>query len=307
MKFIGWSIVVCLLFIGFYQMMKYIHDKYEKYQAAFEIRQKNEESEMTEKGNREKVGLLTRIDILLVQSGIKKKFPSLVAELFITLDIVFGIGCFVCAWKLYPMFALDVVVLFGGIALPYILMEVSTSQKAAQIEEDIGVFLDMMDAYSKSSDDIVDIMGKVYPSLHEPLNEYLETFYFEALRTGDVDKAFMHLKYKIPHKKLKEILGELQMCSKQMTDYSNIIRDVKEQMRVYLDGKRERQDAKKNGAMELLIFFGVVGISIVMAGNITDITIVELFTGSIIGQCFLLYFGVLAIAGLFVTFSSDKG
>lgn len=307
-----WGIIFCIFLYGFYQMMKYIHDKrmlssvYERFQQVSEERQTNEERIMQEQGNREKVSVLTRIDILLVQSGLKEKANFLTTEIFIALDIVFGLICFVVILKLGNMLLFAVTGGLVGMVIPYVLMGISSNRKAAMIEEDMGVFLDMMDAYSKSSDDIVDIMGKVYPSLHEPLSNYLEAFYFEALRSGDVDRAFRHLKYKIPHKKLKEILGNLQICSKQLTDYSMIIKDSEEQLRTYLNGKRERQDARTDGAMTLLILAVILVVCIYIASIVTDISIIELFTGSIMGQCMALYFGCIGIVGLLVTFRHDN-
>ncbi len=312
MRFIVWGAILCIFFYVFYQMIKYIHDKrvldsvYERFQQVSEERQMNEEKLMQEQGNREKVGVLTRIDIRLMQSGVKKKFNFLTTELFIAIDLLFGLLGFLLLLELnkMPLFAAA-----GGVAvviIPYIFMGVLSNKKAAMIEEDMNVFLDMMDAYSKSSDDIVDIIGKVYPLLNEPLNGYLEDFYFEAVRSGDLDGAFQHLKYKIPHKKLNEILGNLYICSRQLTDYSTIIKDSEEQLRTYLNGKRERQNARMDGAMELLIFAAVLAGSIYTASVITEVGLRELFTGSIIGQGMALYFICIGIAGLFVTFSHDN-
>lgn len=67
-------------YVFFYQMLKYIHDKrmlinaYDKLKQVSENRQIAEENLMIAQGNREHVDVLTQIDILLIQSGLRQKF-----------------------------------------------------------------------------------------------------------------------------------------------------------------------------------------------------------------------------------------
>ena len=163
-----------------------------------------------------------------------------------------------------------------------------------------------VDAYAKSSDDIVDIMGNVYPSLHEPLRGYVEEFYFEAIGIGDKDTAFRHLKYKIPHKKLREIIGNLQLCSTKVLDYHVIVKDSEEQLRTYLDGKRDRQDARTDGGMQMVIFAVIVIGGFYIMGLITEMDILEFLTSNILGKIIILYYIIIAIAALYVTFAPEK-
>ena len=185
---VGWCMVYIIIMYFFYQMLKYIHDKrmlinaYDKLKQVSENRQIAEENLMIAQGNREHVDVLTQIDILLIQSGLRQKIHFLTTEIFIALDIVVGTICFISILKISESVIFGMAAFVIGAALPYIAMNVSAMSKAKMMEDDMGVFLDMIDAYAKSSDDIVDIMGNVYPSLHEPLRGYVEEFYFAVQR-----------------------------------------------------------------------------------------------------------------------------
>ena len=309
---VGWCMVYIIIMYFFYQMLKYIHDKrmlinaYDKLKQVSENRQIAEENLMIAQGNREHVDVLTQIDILLIQSGLRQKIHFLTTEIFIALDFVVGTICFISFLKISESVIFGMAAFVIGAALPYIAMNVSAMSKAKMMEDDMGVFLDMIDAYAKSSDDIVDIMGNVYPSLHEPLRGYVEEFYFEAIGIGDKDTAFRHLKYKIPHKKLREIIGNLQLCSTKVLDYHVIVKDSEEQLRTYLDGKRDRQDARTDGGMQMVIFAVIVIGGFYIMGLITEMDILEFLTSNILGKIIILYYIIIAIAALYVTFAPEK-
>lgn len=309
---VGWCMVYIIIMYFFYQMLKYIHDKrmlinaYDKLKQVSENRQIAEENLMIAQGNREHVDVLTQIDILLIQSGLRQKIHFLTTEIFIALDIVVGTICFISILIISESVIFGMAAFVIGAALPYIAMNVSAMSKAKMMEDDMGVFLDMIDAYAKSSDDIVDIMGNVYPSLHEPLRGYVEEFYFEAIGIGDKDTAFRHLKYKIPHKKLREIIGNLQLCSTKVLDYHVIVKDSEEQLRTYLDGKRDRQDARTDGGMQMVIFAVIVIGGFYIMGLITEMDILEFLTSNILGKIIILYYIIIAIAALYVTFAPEK-
>ena len=309
---VGWCMVYIIIMYFFYQMLKYIHDKrmlinaYDKLKQVSENRQIAEENLMIAQGNREHVDVLTQIDILLIQCGLRQKIHFLTTEIFIALDIVVGTICFISILKISESVIFGMAAFVIGAALPYIAMNVSAMSKAKMMEDDMGVFLDMIDAYAKSSDDIVDIMGNVYPSLHEPLRGYVEEFYFEAIGIGDKDTAFRHLKYKIPHKKLREIIGNLQLCSTKVLDYHVIVKDSEEQLRTYLDGKRDRQDARTDGGMQMVIFAVIVIGGFYIMGLITEMDILEFLTSNILGKIIILYYIIIAIAALYVTFAPEK-
>lgn len=311
MNIVAWGIIFFLLVYGFYDLIRFIernnsiHNAYEKLNGFSEQRQSKEERLIMDQGNRENVDFLTKIDILLTQSGAKKTIPFITTEIYLAFNLLLAVIGFVAILLLTGLVLFAV----GGSALlvvgTYIFLSMMANKNAQIIEEDMGVFLDMLDAYSKSSDDIVDIMGKTYPSLSEPLMGYVEEFYYEAINVGE-ETAFRHLEYKIPNTKLKEILGNLQLCSRNLTDYGTIVTDSQEQLRVYLEGKRERTDARINGGMELLTFAIIAGIIFVMIGNFAETNVWEMLLGTFVGQLIILYFVVLIIIGLITTFSYDK-
>ena len=312
MKLIAWSIIFLLFVNGFYKLFKYVEKKrsifntYEKLVQIADDRQKYEEMLMKSTGNREKVDILTQLDILIFQSGVKRKLPFLTAEIYIGFAALLGTFCFFAVWKLTGVFLFSVIGGGMGAGSTYLFMQIRSNENAKCIEEDMNVFLDLVNTYSKTSDDIIDILGKIYPSLHEPLSTYIEEFYYEAINT-DAETAFLHLKYKLPHEKMKEVLNNLEVSSNQLTDYSNIANDLQEQLRVYLEGKREREYARKNGGMELLVFYIVVGISLLLLSAFVEQNVFIWLWNNTLGQCFIGYFVVLALYGLGLTFSFDKG
>lgn len=311
-KYLPWVGVFLLFLYGFYQLFKYIskrrslYDTYEELSKISDERQEKEEQLMKEEGRREKTDFLTKLDILILQSGIKRKLPFLTAEIYIAFAVLVAVICFAVTWKITGVILFSVMGGLAGASVTYIYMEILTNSKAKSIEEDMGVFLDMIAVYSKTSDDIVDIMGKVYPFIHEPLSTYVEEFYFEAINKN-AETAFMHLKYKIPHEKMNEILGNLETCSKSLTDYNTIANESQEQITIYLEGKKERANARMDGGMELLSFFVIAVAAFFCMAKFAELSIVDLLINTVGGQCLIAYFSIIAIYGLIITFSYDKG
>lgn len=311
MHYIGFGIVFLLFTVTFVFMFKYIEEQkllgkiYERLKGNSEGRLQNEEQRLMLEGNTEEEHFLTKLDMLLVQSGINRRFPFIISETYIAIAILLGITAYIAVQGITGVFlygaASGIITILGS----YILVSIMSNVKFKYIEDDMTTFLDMLAAYSKSSDDIVDIMGKVYPSLHYPLNEYVEEFYYEAVNVN-TESAFRHLRYKIPHKKLREILGNLELCSKQLTDYGSIIDESQEQLRTYLNGKRERAEVKKNGGMELAVF-GIMGVIMVfMLNNLLGYSVVDLLKNSLAGQCIIAYLGVIITLCLVEVFSFEK-
>lgn len=311
-NYMSWGIVFLLFGYSFYHFSmyisekRYISDAYERLQASADERKKKEEERMQKEGNREKIDFLTWLDMLITQSGIKKKIPFFTAEVYACFAILLGVICFAVVLKVTDAVTFAFIGGGAGILSTYVYMQVLINENIKSIEEDMNVFLDLISTYSKSSDDIVDILSKVYPFLHEPLSGYLQEFYFEAINAG-AETAFLHLRYKMPHRKMNEVLGNLEMCSTRLTDYSNIARDSQEQFMVYLEGKKERADAKINGGMELLIFLLIAIIAFYVMGSFAQINIIDWFANTLGGRLLLAYFGVLALCGVLLVSSFDKG
>lgn len=311
MHYIGFGIVFLLFSAAFLFLFNYIEEQrligktYDKLKEGSEKRQRDAEYKLIIEGNTQTQSFFTKLDTLLVQSGLTRSFPFIISETYMAIAILLGITAYIIVQLLTGVFVYGIASGVIIVACMYILLSIMSNSKFRDIEEDMTLFLDMLAAYSKSSDDIVDIMGKVYPSLHYPLNEYVEEFYYESINAG-TETAFRHLRYKIPHKKLREILGNLELCSKQLTDYGSIIDESQEQLRTYLNGKRERAEVKKNGGMELAVF-GIMGVIMVfMLNNLLGYSVIELLINNFAGQCIIAYLGIIIILCLMEVFSFER-
>ena len=73
-----------------------------------------------------------------------------------------------------------------------------------------------------------------------------------------------------------------------------------------MDGKRDRQDARTDGGMQMVIFAVIVIGGFYIMGLITEMDILEFLTSNILGKIIILYYIIIAIAALYVTFAPEK-
>ena len=199
----------------FYSLLDYIKKNraieksvYRIYSTAderYEKRKEQKEKIYFEEGNVENTSFFYRLDLLIERSEIRKKIPFLSTEIYLLFLGIISVIAFVIGNLIFGLIGavlgitLSILIIHSSL---YILARLNYER----VDNEITKFVNLVESYSVSSNDILSVMGNVYPYLNDPLRTYIETFYNEVSTTGDYDRAFMNLKNKAESERLKEAL-----------------------------------------------------------------------------------------------------
>lgn len=303
-----WSSIFLILLSGVYELISYIRDVSLLSVTGQVILKKMSESERKRlekekklrllQGNSRKKNWVRRLDLLLLQSGVKGRVPFLNTEMFLLL-MSFGFlmteaGCF---WrKASFLWMILTPVLFVGGSLLFLQFLAGRNYKRA--EEQLLPFMNLIGNYSYTEDDLVSIFGRIILYLEEPYRSAVEECHLYAKSTGDAVTAFRELGMKIPHEQFQRLMRNLEICCQHEANYGEIIDDSREMLQDYLKNKKEREAVKKNARIELLLLIGGCFLALWMIDGLTERAVLELLESTLPGKLLLLYCGgVLAACG----------
>lgn len=315
-KGILWSCIFLMLLMGVYEFISYIRDVSLLSVTGQKILKKMSESEQKRlekekrsrmlQGNSSRKNLICRIDVLLLQSGVRRSFPFINTEMFLLLIICCALAAeLICFWKqtsvLWLMFAPAIVC--GG---SFALLSFLSGRNYKKAEEQILPFMNLIGNYSYTEDDLISIFGRIAPYLEEPYRSAVEECYLYGKATGDAVTAFRELGLKIPHEQFQRLMRNLEICCQHEANYGEIIDDSREMLQDYLKNKKERDAVKKNARFELLILLGGCILALWMIDGLTERGILELLESTLPGRIMMLYCGgvLLACGKLYFTVDS---
>ena len=157
-------------------------------------------------------------------------------------------------------------------------------------------FINLVENYSKTNNDLISIMGKVHYYLDEPLRTQVEECYYLGQRTGDVDLALDTLQRNVQHGKFKEIIRNLIICSHYEANYEDVVADSREMLLVYLAGKREVAEMARNARIELSLLLGACIVVFYMIQSFIGGNIIALLQSNIVGTLILAYCALVVLA-----------
>lgn len=223
---------------------------------------------------------------LLNDSGLRIHFPELSVGMFITLIISLCLLSGIIGFMLSKSFTVGIICVAAAVFIIFVLLETSKNRNNKTIEKELLKFVDILANVSRSEGNLAEMFGKTAPYLNEPLKSLVVQCYYEMKSSGNTTLALQHFSERANHKKLREIIGYLKICSQRNESYEEVIHETKESIRSYIAYRNERTEIKKIGLVDLLIM-GVGGSIIVFALStmITNINIYLLH--NIIGQILL--------------------
>lgn len=256
-------------------------------------------------GNRKKKTLLYRLDLMLEYSSVRKYLRFINAEVFIVFlcfigAVVYFLTAFISKSIFIGLFAMLAVCILFLIIL-YALSGVYYNK----LEKNIMTFLNLIENFSKSEDDIVQIFRKTMMYIAEPFASLLREFCADAENLGDTNQAFENMIVKIEHDKCRELLRNLEVCSRFETNYEDIVNDCRSSMIDYLSIKAERKAIISNGRIEVIILLAGAAIIIALFAKITT-GIWILMTESFIGNIIVIYCCIVVVICIVVMLMFDK-
>lgn len=264
---------------------------------------KNEQTRLNEEKRRQilegasnQESFLYKIDRKIMQSGLKELSTNITTELFLTMYSILALALALLGGLFFGGWGALIGFLLGGI-IPWLVLSLFAKKRYKQIEKQILTFMNLVDSYSKTSDDIIDILGKIHFYLEEPLSSALEDCYNEAHMSGDSELALRNLTERIGHEKMEEIITNIEIASRHEADYSVVINDERELVSNYLFDKKEKESLLRSSRIELLILVGIGYLVVAMLADSFDLSLASLYRGDSISSIVIII--VTAITALF--------
>lgn len=266
---------------SFHQTIKKVND-------TSKARKEKELQLRLEEGSQEKDNFLYRIDLMIEQSNLRHIFSFMNSEIYLFLTFSNSLIGFLITnfMTRYWIFGFGVMLLV--LVLSFLLIYALSSINFNKTEKNIITFTNLLENFSKTSDDIVEIFHRTHPFLEEPLKENIHNFYQDAIHTGDISGAFRNLIRKVEHPKFKEIIRNIEMCSRHEANYQEIIRDNRQMLRDYLRAKEERKEMVNNGRMEITLLLVISGVMIYLLNGFVQ-NLSGVLLNSMVGNIILLY------------------
>ena len=247
-----------------------------------------------ESGALEKLELKHRIDIYLIRSGLKEKFTFLNAEIYFLLTFIVQAIGFVVSQIFIRKIAISICIsIFMGL-FPFLVLYILTSITYEKIDNQIMVFLNILDNFATSTDDIVSIFQQTSEYVRYPLDRYCDEFVAESKTTGDTKTAFNNLENKIENTKLKDIIKNLEISSENDANYKQILEKSKEIMKGYFENKEKIKSTKRTGQLEIIICLAMGLIIVFMMKSMIPSLLTNLFTKQG-GNMILIYWLIVII------------
>lgn len=307
----GYAYLFVLVMFTVYNMMNYFkyHSRMRKTLQSIYTQMTDQEKNraQTERQERDihgagmKKDWLSQIDEELAYSGLKEKFRWLTTELYILFNIIVTavLISVMTVWKGLLIGLFSAVVLQIGLK---IVLATLVNQRNKKVESTMIQFMNIVDNFSKSSDDLITILDKSSRYVDDPLGSQLYDTVVTARNTGDSMMALQDLQDKVKNRQFKVLVRNLAISSRFETNYTEIIEDCREIFHEYLKNEKEKRSIRINGMLEIIamLICGAACVFIISDitenGNLLD----TLLNGGILGNGILIYLIFSVIMALYI-------
>ena len=303
-----YALLFILVFLSFLALFSYLRKNsvisnslknfYEKAENSVKERWRVEKSQEIERGYSDKENLLIKLDKTIKYSNIRKYIPFLNSNIVIFVLVLLSATALI----LGAVFGNLVIGIGAAIAVSLTLIIIVLAMANVnykKTEENILTFVNLVENYSKTNNDLIAILGKAYPYLDEPLKGYVQEAYLLGKRTGDPDLALTTLQNNVQNKRFREIVRNLQICSHYEANYEEVVNDLRQQLIEYLAGKRSKEAMARNARIELSILIATSGVVMYLMGSFMSNNIFAMLNETFVGKLILLYIIIVLAIALF--------
>lgn len=262
---------------------------YEKAKAQEEDRQSEQQRLLLIEGRQEKTTLLYKLDLLVLQSNIRKWIPFASTEILLVLTIILAAAGFAAVTSITGTWIFGILGFAGVCFLSYMVLYFMALSNYKKTEESLMTFINLLENYSSMEDELISIFSRINSFLTEPVRSAVEQCCIEAEMTGDRSRAIRNLEKRIEHEKFKELVRNLEICSRYEANYGEVIKDSRSLLREYLAAVKERKSILNNARIEIAMIIGCCGLVFWMINDFTQTGIFSLLLGSTAGNIILVY------------------
>lgn len=232
-------------------------------------RKKNREISMLLEGEKEEKSFLERVDLLIERASLKVWLPFITSEILIVFTIFVAFTCAFIFQRISGVVVFSIAVFFSVIFLVFVLLKQLAKHTYDKIDDQVLIYINILENLASSNSDIVEIMEKSLPYIKEPLKSYSAQFIFECKKGLPIYKAFKNFENKIESKRFRQLLKNLEVCSKYEANYKEILTKSRVIMKNYFTEKERRKKEIREGriAIGTVLILGVFLINLVSSFN----------------------------------------
>lgn len=161
--------------------------------------------------------------------------------------------------------------------------------KISRLDEQIISFLNLVENFSKSDDDLVNILDRTSQYINEPLKSIINDFVMDARLYGKMDESFERLYKDIAGTRLVEVFKSLQICGKHDSNYADVVCDAKISIKEYLKSKSIQKAIINSARIDLCaLLAGGVIVCNILNGFLTR-SVMSILLSSYIGIGIIIY------------------
>ena len=291
--------LLLMLFLASFLMLSYLKEHkvvtsvaenvYEKAMEQETERQNTQQRLNVLEGRQEKIHFLYKLDLLVLQSNIRKIIPFASTEILFILTLGLGAVAFMAVTSLTGTWIFGILGFVGAFTLIYLVLYFMALGNYQKTEESLMTFINLLENYSGLEDELITIFSRIQPFLNEPVKSAVESCCMEANMTGDRRMAVRNLEKRIEHEKFKELVRNLEICSRYEANYGEVIKDSRSLLREYLAAVKERKAILNNARIEIVMIIACCGVVFWMMNDFTEKGILALLLSSTVGNLLLVY------------------
>lgn len=279
---------------------------YEKARQQEEKRTRQQERLRLEEGAQEKTDFIYRLDLLLIHSNLKKRIPFLNTEIFIGSAILIAVMVYLLVNHMTGVWIFGILGVGITCLSLYLLLYFLAGKNYQRTEKSLTTFLNLLENYSITSDDLINIFYKVAINMEEPVQSALYECYAEATSTGDIQTAMQNLEKKVEHEKFRELIRNLEICSRYEANYAEIIKDSRGLIQEYTAYSQERKSIINNARVEIVMIVACCGLVFWMVDDFSTKGILAVLLGTTVGNVLLLYCAAMVLFAFWMVIAVDK-
>ncbi len=292
----GILILLTITFISLFYYLRRSGIVSKKLQQAFETIDMNELARTREEKRtleREQQGILSKLDKRLKYSGLKRRFPFITIEIWILAILICGALAYFLVTLITENWIQGLLAAFCVVAMFLVVQNIMARREYQITDEALMDFLNLLGNYSITTGEVTSIFGQISKYFKPTMSQVLDACYYEAQITGDSAAALHTLADSLEHPQFKEIIRNIEICSRYTTNFAALIRSCKKELKGYYSGKQERKAMANEAVTNMIIIIALMIIALLIVDNLIEMSIWTVVFQTMVGKICLISAGIL--------------
>lgn len=251
------------------RMKKTLQNIYAQMSAQEKIRAENERRERDIHGAGIKRDFLGKLDERLAYSGIKEKLKWITTEIYIVITLLL-VSLVIIVFTIKFGFVIGLISGILVYSLFELIISLAISVRNKRTEVIMLQFMNIVDNFSRTSDDLIAIFEKSARYIEDPLKNQIIDAVSIAKNSGDRMGALQELQERVKNKHFKILVRNLEISSRYENNYSAIVEDCRGIFHNYIKNEKEKRVIRQQGLMDIGIMIAVGSMCVYIMDDISE-------------------------------------